>query len=67
MNSHMRHATREKSFMYGLLRRLLPAVITIGLFVEVSAHPLCNFTITHFARIESGAALARVSYVVDIA
>ena len=53
--------------MYGLLRRLLPAVITIGLFVEVSAHPLGNFTINHFARIESGAAFARIRYIVDLA
>jgi ABC-type nickel/cobalt efflux system permease component RcnA len=53
--------------MHGLLRRLLPAVITIGLFVEVSAHPLGNFTINHFARIESGAAFARIRYVVDLA
>ena len=53
--------------MDGLLRRLLPAVITIGLFVEVFAHPLGNFSINHFARIESGVVSARIRYVVDLA
>jgi ABC-type nickel/cobalt efflux system permease component RcnA len=53
--------------MEGLLRWPLLAVITIGLFVEVSAHPLGNFTINHFARIESGGAFARIRYVVDFA
>jgi len=53
--------------MDGALRWPLLAVITIGLFVEVSAHPLGNFTINHFARIESGATVARVRYVVDLA
>jgi len=53
--------------MEGLLRRPLLAVIIIGLFVEVSAHPLGNFTINHFARIESGGAFARIRYVVDLA
>jgi ABC-type nickel/cobalt efflux system permease component RcnA len=53
--------------MKGLLRWPLLAVITIGLFVEVSAHPLGNFTINHFARIESGGAFARIRYVVDLA
>jgi ABC-type nickel/cobalt efflux system permease component RcnA len=51
----------------GALRWPLLAVIIIGLFVEVSAHPLGNFTINHFARIESGAAVARIHYVVDLA
>ncbi len=31
------------------------------------AHPLGNFTINHFARIESGATRARIRYVVDLA
>lgn len=53
--------------MYGALRRLLLAVIATGLFVGASAHPLGNFTINHFARIESGAAGARIRYVVDLA
>jgi ABC-type nickel/cobalt efflux system permease component RcnA len=53
--------------MDGALRRLLLAAITIGLFVDASAHPLGNFTINHFARIESGAAGARIRYVVDLA
>jgi nickel/cobalt transporter (NicO) family protein len=49
------------------LCRLLLAAILIGLFVGVSAHPLGNFTINHFARIESGASGARIRYVVDLA
>jgi len=53
--------------MGGAFRWLLLAAITIGAFVEVSAHPLGNFTINHFVRIESGAAAARVRYVVDLA
>src|SRR5262249_53791709 len=53
--------------MNGALLRLLLAVITIGLFVDVSAHPLGNFTINHFARMEAGAAAARIRYVVDLA
>jgi len=53
--------------MDGALRWLLLAIITIGLSVDVSAHPLGNFTINHFARIESGAAGARIRYVVDLA
>jgi len=53
--------------MDGPLRWPLLAVIAIGLSVEISAHPLGNFTINHFARIESGAASARIRYVVDLA
>jgi ABC-type nickel/cobalt efflux system permease component RcnA len=53
--------------MGGALRWPLLAVITIGLFVDISAHPLGNFTINHFVRIESGAAGARIRYVVDLA
>jgi ABC-type nickel/cobalt efflux system permease component RcnA len=53
--------------MDGALRRLSLAAITISLFVGASAHPLGNFTINHFARIESGAAVARIRYVVDLA
>jgi nickel/cobalt transporter (NicO) family protein len=49
------------------LCRLLLAAILIGLFVGAFAHPLGNFTINHFARIESGAAGARIRYVVDLA
>ncbi len=53
--------------MKGSLRWPLLAVIIIGLFVEAYAHPLGNFTINHFARIESGGAFARIRYVVDFA
>jgi ABC-type nickel/cobalt efflux system permease component RcnA len=53
--------------MGGGLRLPLLAAIIIGLCVDVSAHPLGNFTINHFARIESGPAFARIRYVVDMA
>jgi nickel/cobalt exporter len=59
--------TIRRPIVDGALRRLLLAAITIGLFVDASAHPLGNFTINHFARIESGAAGARIRYVVDLA
>src|SRR6266545_619740 len=59
--------TIRRPIMDGALRWLLLAVITIGLFVDISAHPLGNFTINHFARVESGAAGARIRYVVDLA
>ena len=57
----------RRPIMDGALRRLSLAAITISLFVGASAHPLGNFTINHFARIESGAAAARIRYVVDLA
>src|SRR5262249_37852054 len=47
--------------------RLSLIIITIGLFGAVLAHPLGNFTINHFARIESGVAGARIHYIVDLA
>jgi nickel/cobalt transporter (NicO) family protein len=59
--------TIRRPIMDGALRWLLLAAVTIGQFVDVSAHPLGNFTINHFARIESGAAAARIHYVVDLA
>src|SRR5262249_56304308 len=59
--------TVRRPIMGGALRWLLLAAVTIGAFVAVSAHPLGNFTINHFARIESGAAAVRVRYVVDLA
>src|SRR5215475_4377506 len=43
------------------------SIWTIGLTDGAIAHPLGNFTINHFARIESGAAGARIRYVVDLA
>src|SRR4029453_3433264 len=59
--------TIRRPIMGGALRWLLLAAVTIGLFVDISAHPLGNFTINHFARIESGAAGARIRYVIDLA
>src|SRR5262249_18793234 len=59
--------TIRRPIMDGALRGLLLSAITISLFVDASAHPLGNFTINHFARIESGAAGARIRYVVDLA
>ncbi|HKE06086.1 MAG TPA: hypothetical protein VKE91_18690, partial [Blastocatellia bacterium] len=53
--------------MRGAILRLSLAVITISLFGDALAHPLGNFTINHFARIESGVASARIRYVVDLA
>src|SRR5262245_10224529 len=43
------------------------SVWAIGLTDAATAHPLGNFTINHFARVESGAAVARIRYVVDLA
>src|SRR5215475_4227670 len=59
--------TIRRPIMDGALRLPLLAAIIIGLCVDVSAHPLGNFTINHFARIESGPAFARIRYVVDLA
>lgn len=47
---------------------LLLAMIFVGCLAGVvTAHPLGNFTINHFARIEVGAEQVRVRFVVDIA
>ncbi len=47
---------------------LLLAVIFVGFFADVvTAHPLGNFTINHFARLEVGAERVRVRFVVDMA
>lgn len=47
---------------------LLLAVIFVGCFADAAiAHPLGNFTINHFARIEVGAEQVRVRFVVDMA
>src|SRR5262245_63927946 len=43
------------------------SVSVLGLTDAATAHPLRNFTINHFARIESGVAAARIRYVVDVA
>src|SRR5262245_18221274 len=42
-------------------------VITIILFGAVLAHPLGNFTINHFVRIETGVERLRIRYVIDFA
>lgn len=51
------------------LRAALLAVtaVIIGLLATASAHPLGNFTINHFARIEPQVDRIRVHYVVDLA
>ncbi|MGH9940516.1 MAG: nickel/cobalt transporter, partial [Blastocatellia bacterium] len=59
--------TTRRPIIGGAICRLLLTVITISLTGDVSAHPLGNFTINHFARIESGAERARIRYVVDLA
>lgn len=46
---------------------LLPIVLFLGLIVSAIAHPLGNFTINHFARIEAGSDRAKIRYVVDLA
>src|SRR5215468_10024252 len=60
-------STTRYPIMRGAILRLSLAVITISLFGDALAHPLGNFTINHFARIESGVASARIRYVVDLA
>ena len=55
----------------GRASTLLLAVLVIslfgGLFGEAVAHPLGQFTINHFVRIDTGDARARIRYVVDLA
>jgi ABC-type nickel/cobalt efflux system permease component RcnA len=46
---------------------LAVAVVLATFAVHVAAHPLGNFTINHFARVEAGAEHVRVRYVVDMA
>jgi nickel/cobalt transporter (NicO) family protein len=46
---------------------LLLAAVIIGLAVVAFAHPLGNFTVNHFTRIESGAGGVRLRYVIDLA
>ena len=52
------------------LRWLLPLVlVALGLFVQkdAGAHPLGNFTVNHYSRIEFADDAARVTYVLDLA
>ena len=46
---------------------LLTIMLCVGFVGAASAHPLGNFTINHFARIEIGDEQIRVRYVVDMA
>ncbi len=46
---------------------LLTAILTVGLAGATIAHPLGNFTINHFARIETGTERVLIHYVVDMA
>ncbi|MDQ3255655.1 MAG: sulfite exporter TauE/SafE family protein [Acidobacteriota bacterium] len=46
---------------------LFVAILLAILVGQVAAHPLGNFTINHFARVEAGAERVRVRYVVDMA
>lgn len=48
--------------------RLLVATLVLACFpVALSAHPLGNFTINHFARLEVGRETIRLRYVIDLA
>lgn len=53
--------------MSGLSCAILAFSLIGGFRPEVSAHPLGNFTINHFARIETGSDRAKIRYVVDLA
>ncbi len=46
---------------------ILLAALIFGGDISALAHPLGNFTINHFSRLEVGASLVRVRYVVDMA
>ena len=46
---------------------LLPLLFVSGFQLAAFAHPLGNFTINHFARIEVGGEQIRVHYVIDMA
>jgi len=48
-------------------RLLWPSVFMLCLLGAALAHPLGNFTINHFARINAGADQAQIRYVVDLA
>ncbi|MGE0126643.1 MAG: sulfite exporter TauE/SafE family protein [Blastocatellales bacterium] len=64
MTRHYRIAFARLSWI--LIFAILP-VWTVSLTGPAVAHPLGNFTINHFARIESGVNQARIRYVVDLA
>ncbi|HVF27466.1 MAG TPA: sulfite exporter TauE/SafE family protein [Pyrinomonadaceae bacterium] len=50
-----------------IVSALTVAVVLANFAIQVAAHPLGNFTINHFARVEAGAERVRVRYVVDMA
>ena len=54
---------RQRRFMFVLATIFCLFMLT----ASVTAHPLGNFTVNHFARIEAGAERVRVRYVVDMA
>ncbi|HWT01715.1 MAG TPA: hypothetical protein VN256_15820 [Pyrinomonadaceae bacterium] len=59
--------------MFSLSRRtrhaavILAALFAFGFGAQAVAHPLGNFTINHFSRLEVGADRVRIRYVVDMA
>jgi nickel/cobalt transporter (NicO) family protein len=61
-----------KKFFRKILRRKVSLMFLTGVLIaaatlQVAAHPLGNFTINHFTRIEVGKARIKVRYVVDMA
>lgn len=46
---------------------LLLVILMAGSIITAIAHPLGNFTINHFVRIEAGSDRAKIRYVVDLA
>ncbi len=56
-----------KSWRCAILVLLLAISFAGGWLLKVAAHPLGNFTINHFVRIETGSDRARIRYVVDLA
>ncbi|MDQ1611193.1 MAG: nickel/cobalt transporter (NicO) family protein, partial [Pyrinomonadaceae bacterium] len=46
---------------------VLASLLVLSLGLPAAAHPLGNFTVNHFARIEVGASRLRLRYVIDMA
>jgi ABC-type nickel/cobalt efflux system permease component RcnA len=64
--AHQRSATKLNRHLRTFL--ILTVMLFFPLFsVEIAAHPLGNFTINHFARIEAGGERVRLRYVIDMA
>ena len=51
----------------GFVRFLAAAIFIVGCVQLIGAHPLGNFTVNHFARIEIGIDQVKIRYVVDMA